>query len=204
MATKGSTTTASTMSWEQFNTLISRMAFDIEHHTSLHSKQVQKSKFLLMIAVGCYTGMRIGDILCLRWSDLLNKEHFDLIEQKRKKRRKITINDNIQVLLKKYVNIIRPVTYNELMFTNGNGGKLTIQYINRYLKVLFTQHGIKVLQPSSHTLRKTFGRRVFESNHQNDQALIVLSQVFNHANTMITRRYIGLESETIKNVYLSI
>lgn len=204
MAKKGTTTTTSPLTWDQFNTLISKMAFEIEHHITHPSKQVQQSKFLLLVAVGCYTGMRIGDILSLRWWDMLDKEYFDLVEQKRKKRRKVTINHNLQALMKKYVSIIKPVTYNDLIFTNVAGGTFSIQYVNRKLKELFKVHGIKVKQPSSHTLRKTFGRRVFETNYKSDEALIVLSQVFNHANTQITRRYIGLESETIKNVYLSI
>jgi len=35
-------------------------------------------KFCLLITIGMYTGLRIGDILSIRYSDILNREHLEL------------------------------------------------------------------------------------------------------------------------------
>lgn len=205
MAKKGIRTEASPMSWDQFLTLISRIALDIDNSITNETKKKQLVKFLLLIAVGCYTGLRIGDILLLRWNQLLKKDSQEIIEQKTNKLRLITINQNLTKLLEKYVDYIKPPTYNDLIFTNQSGEKsLSIQYVNRQLKELFKKYKVKVKNPSSHSLRKSFGLRVFEMNYKNDEALIILSQVFNHSNTSITRRYLGLQDKKIENVYLNL
>jgi len=85
-----------------------------------------------------------------------------------------------------------------------DGGVLSTQYINRKLKLIFRHYKVKVAKVSSHTLRKTFGRRVYELNYKSDDALIKLSQMFNHANTAITRRYIGIQAEAIADIYLNL
>jgi integrase len=204
MGKKGQSTESSPLSWNQFQDLLGRMALEVDRLES-GSKQKQMAKFLLLISVGCYTGLRISDLLALKWSMVLNKDVIELREIKTSKARTLTLNENLKKLLTKYFNVIRPQTPNEFIFTDRNDdGVISIQYINRQLKRLFKLYNIKIKNPSSHTLRKTFGRRVFEMNFKNDEALILLSQIFNHANTAITRRYIGLSAERIGNVYLSL
>lgn len=64
------------------------------------------------------------------------------------------------------------------------------------LDALYTQ------APKQHLFRKTFGRKVIESaGEQSEMALIKLSEIFNHASPMITRRYLGLRSEELEEVY---
>lgn len=75
---------------------------------------------------------------------------------------------------------------------------------NKRIKKVFERYRVKVKNPSSHTLRKTFGRRVYEYYNRSEDALIKLSQVFNHSNIAITRRYIGITQEMIDDIYLSI
>ncbi|MBS1589532.1 MAG: hypothetical protein JST52_07960 [Bacteroidetes bacterium] len=57
---------------------------------------------------------------------------------------------------------------------------------------------------SSHFMRKTFGRRVWENNHRSEESLIKLSEVFGHSNIAITRRYLGIRQEEIADVYLQL
>lgn len=201
----GRKTTTNPMTWDQFQVLISRMSYDIENSELSESKDRQRSKFLLMIVVGCYTGLRIGDILNLRWHQIYNQSILEISEQKTGKDRTITINKSMKSLVSKYNNLIKPVTLNEYVFTNRLDSKLlTIQYINRELKKIFAKYKIKVKNGSSHTLRKTFALRAFEQSNSSEQSLIVLSHIFNHSNVMVTRRYIGLEGEKIENIYLNL
>jgi len=203
MATKGTATESSPMSWDQFQNLISRMLVDAEHSFKNPDKKEQHIKFLVLIAIGCYAGLRIGDLLNLCWHDVLQKTSIDVIEQKRKKKRSITLNANLTKILSKAYSLYTPDS-NDYIFTNADNMVFSVQYINRKLKLIFKQYNVKSSIVSSHSLRKTFGLRVFEMNFKSDEALIKLSQMFNHANTAITRRYIGIQAEAIKDIYLKL
>jgi integrase len=205
MAKKGSSTESSPISWEQFQNLVSRMSMDAESGFNNPVKRDQHIKFLLLISIGAYAGLRIGDILNLRWSDILQKESIEIVEEKRKKKRAITLNPNLIKIISKCFLLINPNPYANI-FTNSmdDHSVMTVQYINRKLKSIFKHYKVKVAKVSSHTLRKTFGKRVYELNYKSDDALIKLSQMFNHANTAITRRYIGIQQEVIKDIYLNL
>lgn len=205
MAKKGISTEASPMSWDDFQNLTGRMSFDGEQKISSKLKREQHYKFLLLISFGCYFGLRIGDLLKLKWVDVYEKSQISIKEQKTQKLREITVNKTLAKLIKRYKQELNVTDLDTYIFTNNTGAKiLSIQYINRQLKAIFKEYKIKVKNPSSHTLRKSFGLRVFEINYKSDEALITLSHIFNHSNTSITRRYIGLEAEKIKDVYLSL
>lgn len=205
MGKKGLQTTASPMKWDQLQSLTSRMLFDIENKIVNPRRKTQNTKFLLLIAIGSFCGLRIGDVLGLSWNDVVDIDVLKIAEQKTNKTRSITINNNLQLLIKKARMILCPYDLGANIFTNSKDGNvMTIQYVNRKLKTLFASYNIKIEKVSSHTLRKTFGRRVFEMNYKSDEALITLSHIFNHSSTAITRRYIGLQSEKIRDVYLSL
>ena len=60
---------------------------------------------------------------------------------------------------------------------------------------------------SSHSLRKTFGRRVWLQEcdrGRGDEALLLLADVFGHSNIAITKRYLGIRKEEILSVYDSL
>jgi len=78
---------------------------------------------------------------------------------------------------------------------------ISITAANKRIKKVFGEYDIKSVNPSSHTLRKTFGRRVYEAHNKSEDALILLSQIFNHTQISITRRYIGLTQERISSAY---
>ena len=90
------------------------------------------------------------------------------------------------------------------MFANQWGGSVTVSYVNKRLKYLFTRYRVIVKNPSSHTLRKTFGKHVYESDNKSERALIYLSEIFSHSSITITRKYIGITQEQIADVYMSI
>ena len=61
---------------------------------------------------------------------------------------------------------------------------------------------MKIEHFSTHSMRKTFGRRVVESAGENtEMALLKLSELFNHSSPQITRRYLGLRHEEFMDVY---
>ncbi|TPG31118.1 integrase [Flavobacterium pectinovorum] len=160
-------------------------------------------KFALLIATGSYIGLRISDLLQLRWNQVLNQDYFTVTEKKTKKTRRITINPELQTIVGRLF-VQLQANENDLMFVNRFGEKpFSIQYVNSKLKEIFTKYKVKG-QYSSHFMRKTLGRRVWEVNKYSDQALLLLSQLFNHASVSTTKIYLGIREQEISNLYLSV
>lgn len=76
--------------------------------------------------------------------------------------------------------------------------------MNRILKKLRDRYHLPITRISTHTLRKTFGKYVYEKEGMTESALVLLSKIFDHSSVAITRRYIGLSQEKINDVYASI
>lgn len=79
---------------------------------------------------------------------------------------------------------------------------MTTQRINVRLKEIKKCYNIKIDNFSCHSLRKAFGRKVFESSGENAQmALVKLSELFNHSSVQITKIYLGLREEELLEAY---
>ncbi|WP_232297540.1 tyrosine-type recombinase/integrase [Flavobacterium beibuense] len=161
------------------------------------------NKFALLIATGSYIGLRISDLLKLQWGQLLGQDYFIITEKKTRKQRRITINPKLQEILARLYTAMQ-AKESDYMFVNRFGDKpFSIQYVNAKLKEVFAKYGIKG-QYSSHFMRKTLGRRVWEVNKYSEQALLLLSQLFNHININTTKIYLGIRQQEISNLYLSV
>ena len=78
-------------------------------------------------------------------------------------------------------------------------GTLSDAYI---LKEIKKKYHLKVKNFSCHSLRKTFGRQVYNMNSDNSElALVKLMEIFNHSSVTITKRYLGLRQEELLNTY---
>ena len=74
--------------------------------------------------------------------------------------------------------------------------------VNIIFKELKCRYGLKIGHFSSHSLRKTFGRRVVEMAGTNSEmALIKLSDIFQHSSVKTTRIYLGLRREELLETY---
>lgn len=192
MSTKFSKTTADYLEWNQAMNLIRNLFND------------QNYKMSLLISFGSFWGLRISDILSLKWEQIIEKDEFILIEKKTKKCREIKINAQLkQHILDCYIKI-RPQTLDEYIFISQKGNVYSIQRINVILKGLKTTYNLKIQHLSSHSLRKGFGREVFNRSVKENNAelaIVKLSQLFNHSNSSITRRYIGISQKELLETY---
>ena len=91
MSLKYSSTTADYLQWSEAMNLIRKLAKDGNY------------KISLLVALGCFTGLRISDILALRWKQILNAEEFTVIEIKTGKQRTVRINMQLQKHICVYV-----------------------------------------------------------------------------------------------------
>jgi integrase len=187
MSIKGSVTTSDYLN------------FDSTLNKGIKLIKTDKNYKLGFLAVfGINSGLRISDILSIKFEDLEN-DSISLVEKKTNKKRTIRLNDNIKnafELLKSRVEVCEG-----FIFTSNQNTVYSRQYVNRKIKNIF---GTKKLSVSSHSFRKTFGRTVYENNNETDKALLYLSDLFNHSSPAITRRYLGIRQEELDDIYLSL
>ena len=115
----------------------------------------------------------------------------------------VTINPELKEIVNRIHDKILP-NIEEPMFLNRFKAKpISVQHVNVKLKEIFAKYNIKG-QYSSHFMRKTLGRRVWAVNNYSEQALILLSQLFNHSSVQTTKIYLGIREQEISNLYLSV
>ncbi len=190
MSAKFSNTTADYLEWGQAMNLIRNLYNDENYRMSL------------LVAVGCFFGLRISDILELKWQHIYNIDEFTIIEKKTKKTREIKINAQLKQHIQDCYEKIRPLSLEEPVFISQKSTVYSIQRINVILKDLRAKYNLNVKNFSSHSLRKSFGREIFNRSGSNAElALVKLSHLFNHSNPAVTRRYLGISQEELKQTY---
>ena len=190
MSLKYSTTTADYLVWSDAMNLIRKLAKD------------ENYKMSLLIALGCFTGLRISDILALRWEQILSTEEFTIIEKKTGKKRVLRLNSQLQQHIQECYEHIQPIGLKAPILVSQKGTVFTIQRINVIMKEIKRKYRLKVKNFSCHSLRKTFGRQVSNMNNENSElALVKLMELFNHSSLAITKRYLGLRQEEILQTY---
>ena len=190
MSQKYSTTTADFLVWSDAMNLIRKLAKDNNY------------KMSLLIALGCFTGLRISDILALRWNQILGVDEFAIIEKKTGKKRTLRLNPQLQKHIQECYEHIQPIGVKAPILVSQKGTIFTIQAINRIFKDIKKKYKVKIKNFSCHSLRKTFGRQVYNMNSENSElALVKLMELFNHSSVSITKRYLGLRQEEILETY---
>ena len=190
MSLKYSNTTADYLVWSDAMNLIRKLAKD------------ENYKMSLFIALGCFTGLRVSDITSLRWFQILGVDEFTIIEKKTGKQRTLRLNPQLQKHIQECYEHIKPIGVKAPILVSQKGTTFTIQAINRKLKDIKKQYKVKIKNFSCHSLRKTFGRQVYNMNSDSSElALVKLMELFNHSSIAITKRYLGLRQEEILQTY---
>lgn len=190
MSLKHSYTTADYIEWNTMLNLVRRLFKDGNYRISL------------LIGCGCFFGLRISDILQLSWDMLLDGDSFMLSEKKTGKRRIVRINDGFQKHIRDCFDALKIQDKTENCFLSKKKVVYSVQRINVILKEIKEQYNLKIEHFSTHSFRKTFGRRIVEQAGENSEmALIKLSELFNHSSPQITRKYLGLRHEELMEVY---
>jgi integrase len=192
MSLLGQRTTTSALDWDEFKSLIGKLERDGEH------------KFCLLISTGVFTGLRISDLLTLRFSQFENGI-LEIQEKKTGKNRRIKINPDLKSLISRLKDKMGSKD-DDFMFVNRFGRKPIDQsYANVKLKELFKKYNIRVEgNISSHLFRKTLGNRVMKLNNGKNESLYLLMDMFGHSSPAVTKRYLGIREREIFDVYDSL
>ena len=162
----------------------------------------------LLVACGCFLGLRISDLLTLRWSDLHGTDTIYIREKKTGKKRAFKINGTLRKIAEQCHAREEVTDDSSYLFASpATAGEepITRQRADQILKECKQRYGITSAKTfSTHSLRKTFGRRVWLvqcDKGKGDQALLLLCDVFGHSSIAITKRYLGIRQEEILSVY---
>ncbi|MFW5803800.1 MAG: tyrosine-type recombinase/integrase [bacterium] len=194
MAIKGTSTRSDYLEWDTMLLLLQKLEKEGEY------------KFQLLIAIGSYTGLRISDLLKLRWCDVLEKNSLEIIEGKTGKKRKININPALVSTISRLHQKMNVKDDTQYLFVNRFGTKpINVQFVNRKLKEINKKYlnGNKI-NFSSHSFRKTLGRHVWAINDYSEKSLVLLGEMFNHSSVKITKIYLGIKEQEIGDVYLNL
>ena len=187
------------LEWTQMKDLVHEIR-KAEKHTDI--------RMALLVHLGSHVALRINDLLGLTWRHILNDQgvgdHIVLVEKKTGKKRYIALHKDVKKHLwdyyKKYAT--DPASY---IFANHRGDKaISDSFADRELKRLKVEHNLKIGNIATHTLRKTWARRVWEKSGRDSGTLELISMALNHSSISITRKYLGVTKKEISNLYLSV
>jgi len=143
----------------------------------------------LLFTAGVNTGLRISDLLKLKVSDIRDKDHIVIKEQKTGKPKRFLINGCFKSNLEDYIKIMNDDDY---LFPSRKGTNQPLTRIQAYriINDACKKAGIKD-QVGTHTLRKTFGYH----HYQQFKDVAILQDIFNHSAPSVTLRYIGINDD---------
>ena len=187
-------TTTTSMEWDQFKSLISKLERDGEY------------KFCLLISVGVFTGLRVSDLLQLKFNQFIGTEFLNIIEKKTKKDRRIKINSDLKDIVERIKLKMNVIDDNQFIYVNKYGTKpIDKSYVNVKLKELLHKYDIHLEgNVSSHMFRKTLGNRALKLNNYSNESIILLMELFNHSSPITTKRYLGVRNSEIESIYDSL
>lgn len=148
------------------------------------------------------TGMRVSELLSLRFTNVDFENYMIRVEGKGSKERVIPFNETSKEYLEKYLRTYRPLlikkgkNYDEL-FLNNRGTPLTRQGLCKLLKNLCQKASI-TKNVSPHVLRHSFATHLLDAGAD----LRVIQEFLGHENISTTQIYTHVSKEHVKKEYL--
>ena len=194
MSLQGQRTTTGAIPWEDFKSLIAKLERD------------ENFKYCLLVSIGVFTGLRIGDILKLRYTDFSGGDILVIVEQKTKKTRRIKLNQDLLEIISRIKRKQLIDDESQFIFINRYGIKpIDKSWVNVCLKKIFKKYRVHVDgNISTHMFRKTLGNRVLKLNNYSNQSIVLLMELFGHSSMGITKRYLGIREKEVMGVYESL
>lgn len=189
---------ADALDWNEAIQLMQQLYEDAQYRNSM------------LIAAGCFSGLRISDLLKLKWGDVNDSDtnQVTITEQKTGKNRTIRLNSFFLKHAAKCRRALENPPKDTYIFRNNNSEENThISRTQAYRIMQKIKEDYKVKSAtvfSPHSLRKAMGRRIWLqecAKGRGEQALILLQDVFKHSSVQITRRYLGIREDEILSVY---
>jgi len=152
------------------------------------------------LAIGRNLAIRAKDMMKLRWVDLLG-DSIAITESKTGKTRKIHIAQETHRAVERAFEQLKAKPDEKIFKSSSKSGEMSSQYISKQLRYYAAPIVGWDKKISTHTVRKTFGRHVYENAADKTHALVMLNEIFQHSSLAITRRYIGITAFEVEEIY---
>jgi integrase len=169
---------------------------DLKAIESIKKMLSSKPRDLLLFTLGVNNGLRVGDLLRIRVSQVKNLkvgDSINIIESKTGKTNVLAVNKSVFKTLRGYLEAIKPED-DDFLFASRKGSKaLTTGTVNGMVKSWCKSINLAG-NFGAHSLRKTFGyiqRKIYGVGFE------ILAKRFAHSSPSITMRYLGLSSDEV-------
>ncbi|MGE7838021.1 tyrosine-type recombinase/integrase [Viridibacillus arvi] len=144
----------------------------------------------IMWQIGISIGIRVSDILILRVKDVRGESHFNIVEQKTKKNKRVIIPPKLKKILDEY---IKGKKDNEFLIQSRQrtqtGKQKAVSRTTAYRNINNAAKAIGYkAKIGTHTMRKTFGYHYYKKFGSVGDLMVL----FNHSEEGTTLRYIGI------------
>jgi integrase len=151
--------------------------------------------YYILVRLGISIALRYSDLKEITWKDIIGRNYLTIKEKKTGRVREIPLSPDLVQVLTEIYNTLGSPSKNEKVIP------ISIRAVNKQIKVFAAKCGIRGKRISTHSFRKTFGREVWKRNNHSEASLVKLSELFKHSSTSITRIYLSITKEEIKNLY---
>lgn len=171
-------------------------------------KYKKKVVALSLLNIGVNVGLRISDLVRLRFEDITSDNLIYLREKKTNKSKIIKLNIAcIQAIneLEKYYKKEGYPNYNKGFLFKSQQPQLKVSFEDSHIKECSVYRNLNELKDllnisypiGTHSLRKTWGYNAYKKNKD----IAKVMRALNHSSPTITLRYIGVEQEDINDLY---
>jgi len=169
----------------------------------------------LLFKIGINIGLRASDLRTLKFSFFFDqnpdgtlefKEYYKLLPKKTQAYKKyvtVYFNSAVKQAVLEYLNEYPMDSLDDYLFFSREGGAIKVETMWTIIKSTAKEAGIRQ-NIGSHSLRKSFGYHAFHSAEDKNKALVMLQQIFNHSNALVTMRYIGILGDEMADMFNSI
>ena len=182
--------TSNALDWDTMLSLVRKLYRDGDYRMSL------------LIGCGSFFGLRIIDLLSLTWSQLLDGDKFTIYEKKTGKRRVVKVNKGFQKHIKACYDALHIENEDEKCFLSRKKMVYSTQRVNILFKQIKERYNLKIDHFSTHSLRKTFGRKIYQSAGSDaPMALARLQNLYGHSSPKISLIYLGITQNELESTY---
>lgn len=174
-------------------------------------KFARRNKMLFVIGINI--GVRASDLRLLTWDFFFEKnidgnlnfrKSYSLRPKKTSKTGKyvnLYFNDTVKKIISWYIDMYPIEDIKGYVFESRKGNEpITVKSMWRVIKETAKEAGIKQ-NIGSHSMRKSWSRRLYDNAKDKSQAVVLLQTILNHSSASVTLKYIGILNDEIEEAF---